>query len=229
MGLTSKVKGKGKGKDRGHRGGRGGRFVKKDSGVKDSGVKDSGGKDSGVFTELDADRFFEELTHEATLQIKGTVEELMTMPKSRAEELFKTTLPMYQEVVLSTFPELRVKFALGEYPVMRIDDEKYMRVSFPSLSAVTKMLEIMGEKSLSGMTDEKLELFLGRLSEDEELYKRVVSVVFGNYEEGDERYISLSLLEVAVRDFFTALRFRKYLSPVRWKELESRLESLYRV
>jgi hypothetical protein len=148
------------------------------------------------------------------------------MPKDKAKELFSTAAPIFQEAVLGTFPELRVKFALGVYPVMRIDDEKYLEVSFPSLAKVTEMLGLIGGVALSAMTDEILKGFLDKVDEDEVLFAKVCRVVFKNYEEGDERYVSFAQVEGAVRDFFTALRYRKYMSRVRWNDLESKLASL---
>jgi len=174
----------------------------------------------------EADAFFDEMTRDVSLKIKQAVDELLSMPKDKAQELFSSAAPVFQEAVLGTFPELRVKFALGLYPIMRIDDEKYLEVSFPSLAKVTEMLGLIGGVALSAMTDEKLKEFLDRVDADEVLFGKVCRVVFRNYEEGDERYVSFAQVEGAVRDFFMALRFRKYMSRARWNDLESKLVSL---
>jgi|YNPMSStandDraft_2_1061718.scaffolds.fasta_scaffold04874_3 hypothetical protein len=205
-----------------------GRKGNKNGKVKGRGKKKVGGvpliDDDKLAREVDS--FFEEMTQDVSRQIKQTVDELISMPKDKAKELFSTAAPIFQEAVLGTFPELRVKFALGVYPVMRIDDEKYLEVSFPSLAKVTEMLGLIGGVALSAMTDEILKGFLDKVDEDEVLFAKVCRVVFKNYEEGDERYVSFAQVEGAVRDFFTALRYRKYMSRVRWNDLESKLASL---
>lgn len=175
-------------------------------------------------TDAEIDEMFEKLTAEAAEAIRQTVNDLLTMEKEKAETIFKSAAPIYQDVVLSTFPELRVKFALNKYPIIRISDEKYLEVAFPSLHRVTGVLELIGVPSLSKMDDEKLKEFMEKVEGSIELMEKVCEKVYSNYEVGDVQFVPYATLEASVRDFFTASQARKFVSAARWRELESKLD-----